>query len=219
MPAHDLSGSSRAITAVYRPGPIALGPLDPVWAKTPETIVALSRRIHETGAKMVATGSENRHIKVKVVHNGTDIFFSYQWDEGAPNVTVNDYALFADAFAMEIPIITEISPIWMGAMDKPVNIIYWRADLAKPENIVGGGIGTTQISPDAESQNIRHYQNWSHGVWTLIITRPMAAASHNQVSFARGAAYRMALANWKGGNDAERGGNKIISDWLYLSIK
>lgn len=29
MPDHDLSGSSRAITAVYIPGPIALDPLDP----------------------------------------------------------------------------------------------------------------------------------------------------------------------------------------------
>lgn len=219
MPDHDLSGSSRAITAVYMPGTIALDPLDPAWAQTPEMIVSLSRRIHETGAKMVAMGNENRRIRVKVVHNGTDIFFSYQWDESAPNVTVNDYSFFADAFAMEIPLITEVSPIWMGAMDKPVNIIYWRADLAKPENIVGGGIGTTQISPDAESQNIRHYQNWAHGVWTLIITRPMSAASQNQISFVRGATHRLALANWKGGNDAERGGNKIISDWQYLSIK
>ncbi len=219
MPAHDISGSSRAITAGYIPGPITLDPLDPAWAQTPETIVTLSRRIHETGAKMIAVGNENRRIKVKVVHNGADIFFSHQWDESTPSVAVNDYSLFADALAMEIPLITEASPIWMGAMDKPVNIIYWRADLARPENIVGGGIGTTQISSDAESQNIKHYQNWSKGAWNLIITRPMAAASQNQVSFVRGTTYRLALANWKGGNDAERGGNKIISDWQYLSIK
>lgn len=219
MPDHDLSGSSRAITAVYIQGPVTLDPLDPAWIQTPETAITLSRRIHETGAKMVDMGNENRRIKVKVVHNGTDIFFFYQWDESTPNVTVNDYSLFADAFAMEIPLITEVSPIWMGAKDKPVNIIYWRADLARPENIVGGGIGTTQISSDTESQNIRHYQNWANGVWTVIITRPMTTASHNQVSFVRSATYRLALANWKGGSDAERGGNKIISDWLYLFIK
>jgi len=168
MPDHDLSGSSRAITAVYIQGPVTLDPLDPAWIQTPETAITLSRRIHETGAKMVDMGNENRRIKVKVVHNGTDIFFFYQWDESTPNVTVNDYSLFADAFAMEIPLITEVSPIWMGAKDKPVNIIYWRADLARPENIVGGGIGTTQISSDTESQNIRHYQNWANGVWTVI---------------------------------------------------
>ncbi|OOP55985.1 MAG: hypothetical protein AYP45_12000 [Candidatus Brocadia carolinensis] len=219
MPVHDISGSSRAITAGYISGPITLDPLDPAWTQTPETVVTLSRRIHETGAKMVAAGNENRRIKVKVVHNGTDIFFSHQWDESTPNVMVNDYSLFADALAMEIPLITETSSIWMGAMDKPVNIIYWRADLASPENIVGGGIGTTQISSDEKSQNIRHYQNWSNGVWNVIITRPMVAASQNQVSFVRGVTYRLALANWKGGNDAERGGNKIISDWQYLSIK
>jgi DMSO reductase family type II enzyme heme b subunit len=120
---------------------------------------------------------------------------------------------------MEIPLLTEDSSLWMGAMDKPVNIIFWRADLPGPENIVAGGMGTPQISPDEASQNIRHYQKWKNGTWSLIITRPMAQASENQVSFIRGRNYRIAFANWKGGEYAERGGHKIVSEWQNLSIQ
>ncbi len=219
MAIHDLSGTSRDITAVFVPGSITLNQADPSWAQALEMTINLSRRLHESGARLPTEAEKSRSVKVKVVHNGTDIFFLYQWDQNTAHISVNDYTLFADAFAMEIPLITEESPIWMGAADKPVNIIYWRADLLNPENIVAGGIGTTQESPDATSQNIRHYQQWANGMWTLIITRPMASASNNQVSFVRGKSYRLAFANWMGGIDAERAGNKIISDWQHLSIK
>ncbi|MDN3513134.1 MAG: ethylbenzene dehydrogenase-related protein [Candidatus Brocadia sp.] len=219
MAIHDLSGSSRAITALFVPGPITLNTADPAWAQAPEMTIGLGRRLHESGARLPSDDEKSRSVKVKVVHNSADIFFLCQWNQSAAHTKVDEYTLFADAFAMEIPLITEESPIWMGAADKPVNIIYWRADLPGPENIVGGGIGTTQKSPDATSQNIRHYQRWANGVWSLIITRPMSAASNNQVSFVRGESYRLAFANWKGGIDAERGGNKIVSDWQHLSIK
>ncbi|KKO18079.1 MAG: hypothetical protein DCC43_08465 [Candidatus Brocadia sp.] len=219
MAIHNLSGSSRAITAVFVPGPITINLADPAWAHAQEMTISLSRRLHESGARLPSEAEKSRDVKIKVVHNATDIFFLCQWKQSTAHITVDDYTLFADAFAIEIPLITEESPLWMGAADKPVNIIYWRADLPGPENIVGGGIGTTQKSPDAVSQNIRHFQRWANGVWSLIITRPMAASSNNQVSFARGGSYRVAFANWKGGIDAERGGNKIVSDWQHLSIR
>ncbi len=207
------------ITAVYIPGRIALEPGDPAWYKAPETTVIFSRRLNEVGARITFAPDENRLVKVKAVHNGAEIFFFFQWNAVAENNSVGDYPIFADAFAIEIPLFTEDSPLWMGAMDKPVNIIFWRADLKKPENIVGGGMGTVQTSPDEASQNIRHYQRWADGEWNMIIARPMAAASENQVSFMRGKKYRIAFANWKGGAYAERGGHKIVSEWEFLSIQ
>lgn len=209
----------KVITAVYVSGSITLDPADPAWSGSPEATIDFSRRLNEAGARTTFLPDEIRHAKVKAVHNGTDIFFFYQWNAVAENNSVADYPIFADAFAMEIPLFTEDSPLWMGAMDKPVNIIFWRADLPMPENIVAGGMGTPQISPDEASQNIRHYQKWENGTWNLIITRPMAQASENQVSFIRGRTYRIAFANWKGGAYAERGGHKIVSEWQNLSIQ
>ncbi|VVB94139.1 Putative respiratory nitrate reductase heme subunit ORF7 [uncultured archaeon] len=207
------------IKAAYTPGTISLDPEDPVWHNAPETTIIFSRRLNEVGARTTFLPDEVRQAKVKAAHNGTDIFFFYQWNAASENNSVGDYPIFADAFAMEIPLFTEESPLWMGAMDKPVNIIFWRADLPAPENIVAGGMGTPQTSPDAASRNIRHYQKWENGTWSLVITRPMAAASENQVSFARGRSYRIAFANWKGGAYAERGGHKIVSEWQALSIE
>ena len=209
----------KIITAVYVSGSISLDPADLAWANSPEATIDFSRRLNESGARTTFLPDEIRHAKVKAVHNGTDIFFFYQWNAVTENNSVADYPIFADAFAMEIPLFTEDSPLWMGAMDKPVNIIFWRADLPKPDNIVAGGMGTPQISPDEASQNIRHYQKWKNGTWNLIITRPMAQASENQVSFIRGRNYRIAFANWKGGAYAERGGHKIVSEWQNLSIQ
>jgi DMSO reductase family type II enzyme heme b subunit len=211
--------TSTTIMAGYLSGSIALDPEDPAWALSPEATIDFSRRLNEAGARTTFGPDEMRHAKVKAVHNGTDIFFFYQWKAVTENNSVADYPIFADAFAMEISLFTEESPLWMGSMDKPVNIIFWRADLPRPENIVGGGMGTPQISPDETSQNIRHYQKWENGIWSLIITRPMAQASENQVSFIRGRKYRIAFANWKGGAYAERGGHKIVSEWQNLSIQ
>lgn len=213
------SNSPAVITAVYVPGPIALDPADPAWSRVPETAIELGMRLNEVGARMSFEAHEVRRVKVKAVHNGTDIFFFFQWNESTASIAVDDYPIFADAFAMEIPLFTEDSLLCMGTMDKPVNIIFWRADLSRPENIVSGGAGTPQTSPDAASQNIRHYQKWASGVWSVILARPMAAASENQVSFVRGASKRISFANWKGGTYAERGGHKIISGFQNLSIQ
>jgi len=207
------------ITAVYVTGPIALDPEDPAWDKVPETTVNLNKRLNESGARMSFEAHEERHIKVKAVHNGIDIFFFYKWDENEAKIAAGDYPVFPDALAMQIPFLTVESPLCMGALHEPVNIIFWRSDLPMPENIVAGGPGTAQTSPDAAALNIRHYQTWADRVWSVILTRPLAAASENQLSFERRATYRIAFANWKGGVDAERGGHKIVSEWQHLSIQ
>ena len=209
--------ASKTITAVHIAGSIAPDSL--AWEKVPGTLISFSRRLNEAGARTTFLPDEIREVKVKAAHNETDIFFFYQWNAAAENNSVDDYPIFADAFAMELPLLTEESPLWMGAMDKPVNIIFWRADLAKPENLVAGGMGTPQTSPDAASQNIRHFQKYENGAWNVIISRPLASASENQVSFIRGRSYRIAFANWKGGAYAERGGHKIVSEWQNLYIE
>ncbi len=183
---------STTIPAVYISGHIALDPRDPVWAQAPETEINLTRRLNEAGARVFRPDEKRRNIKVKALHNGNDIFFLCQWSEDSASASVDDYPVFADAFALQFPLFTEDGIICMGSIDKPVNIIFWRADLPRPENVVAGGMGTPQTSPDAASQNIRHYQDWSNGMWSVIITRPMAAASENQVSFRRGANYIIA---------------------------
>lgn len=214
-------GASQTITAVYVPGATALDPADPAWNVAP--VVTLDGKhidYVDTGCGLSKISEyEKRTLRVRAVHNGPDIFFRFEWDDPSADTVVNDPDLFADAVALQIPFREGgNTDVKMGTQNTPVNIIMWRADLPRPQNAVGGGIGTVQTSPDPESQNIVRSQNWSNGVWTVIVSRPMVAASDNQVTFSRGDRRSIAFGNWEG-SDWERDGHKNIYRWQDLYIQ
>ena len=226
-----MGGGGGGLTAVYVRGASGLNPGDSSWNNATSTTVNLERLIdyvEDGGGGMGGMGgmmdmcmsmgmSINRPVTVKSVHNGNTIFFRYQWADATADTTVDDNNLFGDALAMEIPFYgSGTSSLDMGDQGDPVNIMFWRADQPTPHNIVAGGIGTPQHSPDA--QNLQRYQNWNNGQWTVIVSRPMTGASSNQRTLVRGGSYSFALANWNG-SDKNRDGNKAFSDWHTLSIQ
>ncbi|MCR4346643.1 MAG: ethylbenzene dehydrogenase-related protein [Sulfuricaulis sp.] len=217
-------GGGTTVTAAYVPGANGLSPSDSSWGAASAATVTLVRYIdyvsnadtNDTMCMMLGSAI-NRAVTVKAVHNGSDIFFRYEWSDSTADSTVSDTPKFADAFAMEIPYSgSSGTNLAMGTQSGPVNIVFWRADLSQPQNIVAGGIGTPQPSPDA--QNLIHYQSWGSGRWTVIVSRPLTGASVNQVTLARGASYRAAFANWNG-SALDRNGRKAISGWGTLAIQ
>jgi len=216
------------ITAAYVSGANGLNPSDAGWSKATEVSIPINRFIDyvEGGGTMggmmdcnTMGGSLSRTLKVKALHNGSTIYFRYTLSDATQNAAVTDTDLFGDAIALEIPYSrTGTPPICMGSQTAPVNIIFWRGDLAAPQNIVAGGIGTVQVSPDSASQNLSRYQAYSKGVWTVIVARPMTAASSNQIAFTRGLSYSIAFANWNGSN-TERNGRKGFSSWHTLAVQ
>jgi DMSO reductase family type II enzyme heme b subunit len=206
------------ITAVYVPGVISIDPLDPVWGQVPETVVSLDAAVIQVIGSPIMPGW--RFLNVKAAHNSTDIFFNIKWNDSTADESIGDPTLFADAVALQVPYTFLMAPLEMGSQFQPVNIIFWRADLLQPQNIVAGGASTIQKSPDAASQNIVHSQNWHAGTWTVIISRPMLPASVNQVAFTRGVNYNIAFSNWEGGIEGERNGVKMITgNWQNLYIQ
>lgn len=215
------------ITAAYVSGANGLNPADTGWSSATEVSVPINRFIDyvEGGGTMggmdcnMMGGTLGRTLKVKALHNGSTIYFRYTLSDATQNAAVTDTDLFGDAIALEIPYSrTGTPPICMGSQTAPVNIIFWRGDLAQPQNIVAGGIGTVQVSPDSASQNLSRYQAYSKGVWTVIVARPMTAASSNQIAFTRGLSYSIAFANWNGSN-TERNGRKGFSSWHTLAVQ
>ena len=196
-----------------------LNPDDPAWGQAVAGVFNLKHLDAQDTACGFADGYEERVLRVKGVHNGTDIYFRFEWDDPNESVLVNDTNRYADGVALQIPIGAEgnrNTTIQMGSQNNPVNILFWRADLAQPQNIVAGGIGTVQPSPD--SQNIEHYQNWENGRWTVIIGRPMDAVTDNQVQFTSGGRYGAVFGNWEG-SDFERNGHKAISQWINMDLE
>lgn len=230
-------GMGGGITAVYVPGASGLNPGDSSWGQAQAATITLARFIDYVedgdggmgGGGMMDACMEmgqaiNRPVTVRSVHNGNTIYFRYEWTDATADTTVDDNNLFGDALAMEIPYSgggggmggMGDTSLAMGTQTEPVNIIFWRADLDNPQNVVGGGIGTPQPSPDA--QNLQQYQNWSNGTWTVIVSRPMIGASDNQVTLVSGVSYSVAFANWDG-SDKNRNGRKAFSNWQTLTIQ
>lgn len=219
------------IPAAYVPA-IANGldPADPVWANpaAPELSVALDIKITDKQGMMSMMAMQWRWVRVKAAHDGTNIYFRLRFADATADTSVADAPVFADAFALQIPFFT-YSAVAMGDQFSPVNIIFWRADLPNPQNIVAGGPGTVQKSPDSGGPPpdtpplVTHSQSRAAGTWTVILKRPMngAAASPrgNMVSFVRGRQYKVIFANWNGVLK-ERNGVKMISgNWQNLAIK
>lgn len=222
-------GGGLTITAAYVPSANGLNPSDAGWNNATEVNVPINRFIdYVEGGGMggmggmmcdMMGGTLNRTLRVKALHNGGTMYFRYTLSDATQNAAVSDTNLFGDAIALEIPYsITGTPPICMGSQADPVNIIFWRGDRAQPQNIVAGGIGTVQVSPDTASQNLSQYQSYSNGVWTVIVARPMVAASTNQIAFNRGVSYRIAFGNWNGAN-TERNGRKGFSSWHTLRLQ
>ncbi len=224
-------GGGGNVTAVYVAGADGLDPGDTAWNQATVSTITLSRFIDYAedggggmggmdGMCMMMGISIDLPVAVSAVHNGSTIFFRYEWADASADTVVDDTNLFADALAMEIPYsggggMMGGTSLAMGTQTEPVNIIFWRADLAKPQNIVAGGIGTPQPSPDA--QNLQHYQDWNNGYWTVIVSRPMNGALDNQITLVSGASYSVAFANWNG-SDKNRDGRKAFSNWQTLTI-
>lgn len=198
-----------------------LDPNDAGWNSATLYTIPLDTVISASGMPQMLPAAKWRSLKVKAMHNGTDIFFRYQWTDSTPDTSAADAPLFADALAMQIAF-SGISSIAMGNQFEPVNIIYWRANLATPQNIVSGGAGTVQKSPDSATLPIIHSQNWASGTWTVVIKRPLtgsASSAGNMVGLSRGRNYRITFGQWDGGNQERNGVKLVAGSWQTLFIQ
>ncbi len=206
-----------------------LDPNDPAWAAVPQYTVALDTVITAAGAPQLLPSSKWRFLRVKVMHNGTDVFFRFQWPDATQDTSVADGPLFADAVALEIPFNANASSVAMGNQFEPVNIIFWRADLPNPQNIVSGGAGTVQKSPDSDGPPalVSHFQQWNAGAWTVVFKRAMTGPAvdstgkspGNMVTLLRGANYRITFAQWDGGNQERNGVKLVAGSWQTLFVQ
>jgi DMSO reductase family type II enzyme heme b subunit len=205
-----------------------LSPTDSAWNQATQFTVPLDSIIGPTGVPQLLPSSKWRYLKVKAIHNGTDIFFRYEWTDSTSNTLVDDAPKFADAVAMEIPFVTP-STVAMGNQREPVNIIFWRADmenpltpgLGHPQNIVAGGAGTVQTSPDSDLLPITQSQTKTAAGWTVIFKRPLvnASTSGNMVALARTKSYRICFAQWDGANEERNGLKMVAGSWHTLFVQ
>jgi DMSO reductase family type II enzyme heme b subunit len=204
--------------------------LDPnaaAWSAATEYTVTLDTVISATGIPQPLPSSKYRYLKVKAIRDNTDIFFRLRWTDSTQDNSVADTTLFADAVALEIPYSAN-SSIAMGNQFQPVDILYWRADLGdpvtglgRPQNIVAGGAGTVQKSPESDTLPTGFSQGYAAGAWTVVMQRPLSGApwpSGDLVTLNPGGTYRITFAQWDGGNKERDGVKLVAGSWQAVFI-
>jgi DMSO reductase family type II enzyme heme b subunit len=93
--------------------------------------------------------------------------------------------------------------------------------LGHPQNIVAGGAGTVQTTPDSDLLPIIHSQSRSASGWVVIIQRPLvnASANGNMVTLARAKSYRICFAQWNGAFQERNGTKMVAGSWQTLFVQ
>lgn len=199
-----------------------------VWTGVTEYTVTLDTVISATGTPQLVPSTQFRSLQVKAIHDNVNVYFRLRWTDATKDVSVGDSLLFADAVALEIPYSANAASIAMGNQFQPVDILYWRADLGdpvtglgQPQNIVAGGAGTVQTSPDSESLPTVTSQVYAGGAWTVVMQRPLSGApwpSGDLVTLTPGGTYRITFAQWDG-RAKQRGPVKLVAgSWQTLIV-
>jgi DMSO reductase family type II enzyme heme b subunit len=163
---------------------------------------------------------EVKEIQVKGVHNGTHIFFCFQWKSEKPNYEIGDIGTFPDGLAILMPFKDpEKTPIKeMGSKDYPTNSWYWRPDFEeKPKNQVAHGLSTSLYTKES---SLISNSKWENGTWNVVMGRPLKV-KEEAVNLAPGGTSKstVGFAAWEGGT-GERGGVKSFSkEWRDLILE
>lgn len=113
---------------------------------------------------------------------------------------------FVDAAALLVPAVDDAPWVTMGAPEKPVEGVLWRADRDRPARIRAHGLGTAVRAAAPEAW--RAESMWENGRWRVAF----ALADWPALERSR----RLGIALWRGA-DGERASLKSVSPgWLPL---
>jgi DMSO reductase family type II enzyme heme b subunit len=221
---------------------IPTNPVAAAWNRIPPQLIWVPREYDhpDVDEPIVPPNDPNRRppvkpLWVKSLNNGKSIYFWFLWPDATKDTSVQDPPLFADAVALQVPFdqvnppppevdpvtgVTTPGGIHMGAIGYPVNILFWRADLGRVQNLTGVGEGSVQVTPDAATLGVAHSQAYAGNKWAVVLGRSMVPENpQTQASFARGTTIPIAWSLWDGFY-RERNGNKYANGgWDKLKIQ
>lgn len=191
--------------------------LDPeaaLWAKaTPEKFPLLATplgMVHELSPFVAISQGHGvtPALEAQAVHNGQMLAVRLTWASDK-NDRVRDLDSFVDGVAVMFPTAPKVSAVTMGEKGKPVNAWYWKADAAKPYEVLAEGFRSVQRQTDNAGSDLAVAATHADGHWQVVFRRSLGARN-GLVRFAPGKNSGIAFAVWAGAN-AERSGRKAYS--------
>jgi DMSO reductase family type II enzyme heme b subunit len=200
-----------------------LDPAASAWGSVPaETIAMGGTPLIQQPSRYIRTVWSDRPIgsvrslAVRSAHNGKEVFFLLEWDDGTQNTEYVERD-FPDGAGVLFPLKGEAPLDTMGSEGQPVNAWFWRADLEDgAKNVIASGIGTVS---ETEKSSIAARAQWQDGVWRVVFARPLTVAGNESVALAAGKGVKVAFAVWDG-SSGERAGIKSFSKkWRELTLE
>jgi len=200
--------------------------LDPAakgWQKVDaETIELVGMPLHLQTSRYVRTVWSDklvgkvRAMSVRAAHDGEQVAFLLEWNDGTQNVEFGDRQ-FPDAAAVVLPANGKAPPLaTMGNAQSPVNEWFWRADLSEPQHRVARGLGTDKKSDDA---SVAGSGKWGDGRWSLVLSRKLRATGRETAKLSVGKPTNVAFSVWDGANQERGDLHSYSRDWRDLTLE
>ena len=152
--------------------------------------------------------------KVRIASNGTTLSIRLTWADPDDDSAPEDLDDFADGAAVMFPLAEGASALSMGSQGAPVNAWLWKADEAKPFDVVAQGYATSDRR-DADVSGLKASATHANGHWILVFQRPLVAEGAF-VSFAGEEDIGIAFAVWEGANKERAGQKSVSGDFVAL---
>lgn len=215
-------------------------PLDPLWPE-PQPVPAVAVSAVHDGTKLAVLCAwrdpsfDGSAVKVEDFQDGVAVQFSMNgtfpflgmgdaknpvnlwfWRAGWQSEIAGNRPDIRDLHpAMHVDLYPEKSPLFTTAIAAG-NVISV-AHTSAVEDANARGFGTLQSQPVAE-QNVQGKGVWQNGFWSVLITRELASQQGEDVQFAPGKAVPVSFAVWNG-DQRDRNGRKVISNWFQLILE
>ena len=135
-------------------------PDDLIWDRIPvyRTHVFPAPPVHQSvGLRFDDGAMRGKHLYFQVARTSERFYVRLHWKDPTENRTSTVDA-FSDGVAVQYALNGADTSYMMGSgPEKPVNIWYWRADLASVENLAAGGFGSTTTLPEQSVSSASAY--------------------------------------------------------------
>jgi dimethylsulfide dehydrogenase subunit gamma len=155
---------------------------------------------------------------LRAATDGKKLYLRMRWTDSSES-TATSRTDFADGAAVQFALgdaAADGSPttsFMMGAANGPVNIWYWKAGQAQPQNLAAGGFGSTTRLDPAGLTSTSVYR--SSGEWVVVFSRPLDSEGEHQVPLGNGKA-SLAFALWQGDKKQRDGLKHVSMGWVAL---
>jgi mono/diheme cytochrome c family protein len=118
--------------------------------------------------------------------------------------------------SMHTDLYPEASPLYRTA-EAAGNLFAVPSRTSPIEDANATGFGTLEAQP-AKGQNVQGKGLWFDGHWSVLFVRELQSSDPDDVAFSPGKPVQVAFAIWDGEN-RDRNGRKVISNWFRLTLR